>query len=824
MQQISEGKRQIIEGQRKITEGKQSLGVLDDAADVLDNGDGVLGNGDGVLGNEAVGKEQLAGGKNDRRDKSPKLKTNIKADCAAVGTSSKGENRNNKKRNDVGGNVLNAEDVERSPVRAEQTMRERPEGEAKGLIFPSDIKLIYGSITITDRKENPNVKKKVTALFSKNLYDVVLLYYEMHFYNNIDSFQVDVNVYEIYNDLICLIDELYSMYIIDSEKKQSCYVSGDMVERYLSRELSGGWTERTQEELLQEYYILKGDRNILFINFKLMKMVYLSAVFDLEFFGDVCQERVFLSEGGPISGDKGVHGSSGVDSVRGCSSDIDVCSVSCSSGDTPVDNGDRRAAPPGRAIEAPWHDNRGEKKKSNKKKGISKRADRRSDRREITSPVLKSEALRHQDGKSMEANAGREDEEEEVFPIEETSPVEEAPPFEESYIREDQKLCYRILCDEQPYKALLIKDELNLSSSDDGDSYHEGATTSVKEVTSSSPLRGVEQNRATALSIDSSVNLGSLANLTISSNITSLGNVLSCASAEGSHPASSENERDSITQGRHSRVYTKSKRNKGILSYASPHEKSISIPKDILNITSLLSTPILSLSNLKSLNQVNFSYGYSRTKKELYNYCYAYLVSIHNGYDVIPMEGYKFRPIIIDGANVSAKVIHKPISNVVDSDMSIIYDCFLLHEAYVFFKRKKVDDIIIVLNPVTKKGEEYFLGNKKVCNYSYLESLIKQNAILICNEKYYHSYKGDVVKRRTYDDVLILELASHRNGCVISNDNYTDIEADTACEEIKHVISHYVVKHHYDKHTGFGLDMTKKPLKFVLNSLFQKID
>ncbi|KJP88362.1 hypothetical protein AK88_01978 [Plasmodium fragile] len=754
--QINEGKRQISEGRRKIIEGKQSLGVLDKAA----------------------------AGTNDQSDNSPNWKTDTGEDCSLADTP-KGDNRSNKKRDDVGGNVLSAANEERSPDGAE--------GEAKGLIFPSDIKLIYGSITTTDKNKTPHVQKKVTALLSKNLYDVVLLYYEMHFYNNIDSFQVDVNVYEIYNDLICLIDELYSMYIIDSEKKKnSCWMYEGMAERYLSMELSGGCTERTQEELLQEYYILKGDRNILFINFKLMKMVYLSAVFDLEFFGDVCEESVFLSDGGPISADRagiGQSPSSGVGCGVGCG--VDLCCVNCGGSVTPAHSSDGSSGSPDRAIEAPRHDNRGDKKKSNKKKGISKRADRRSDRREIPSPVLKSEVLRYHDRMSTGGAAGREEQSEEICPVEEAPPFEEPPAFEEAYIREDQKLCYRILCDEQPYKALLIKDELNLSSSDEVESYPGGSSTPIKEVvTSSSASRGVLQNEATALSVDSS-----------------------------------DNEKDSVSQERHSRVYTKSKRNKGILSYASPHEKSISIPKDILNITSLLSTPILSMSNIKSLNQVNFSYGHSSTKKDLYNYCYAYLVSIHNGYDVIPMEGYKFRPIIIDGANVSAKVIHhNNISNVVDTDMSIIYDCFLLHEAYVFFKRKKVDDIIIVLNPVTKKGEEYFLGNKKVCNYSYLENLIKQNAILICNEKYYHSYKGDVVKRRTYDDVLILELASHRNGCVISNDNYTDIEADTACEEIKHVIAHYVVKHHYDKHNGFGLDMTKKPLKFVLNSLFQKMN
>ncbi|ANQ06200.1 Uncharacterized protein PCOAH_00005850 [Plasmodium coatneyi] len=766
LQQISEGKRKISEGRRKIIEGKQSLRVQDNVAGVLDK--------------VVAGQDQLAGGQNDRRDRSPKFRAGIKADCEADGKT-EGEIWNNKKRDDISGNILSATNVDRSPFRAE--------GEGKGLIFPSDIKLIYGSITTTDREKTPNVQKKVTALFSKNLYDVVVLYYEMHFYNNIDSFQVDVNVYEIYNDLICLIDELYSMYITDSEKKKkSSYMYEDMEERYLSGELCGGWTERTQEELLQEYYILKGDRNTLFINFKLMKMVYLSAVFDLEFFGDVCQESVFLSEGGPISEDAGVAAIDAVDAAA--TSATNTCNQLVGS--------------PGRAVEAPRHDNRGDRKKSNKKKGISKRADRRSDRREIPSPVLKLDMVRYQDRNSMTGGAMPEvEEEEEVFPLGEVPPFEETFPVGETYIREDQKLCYRILCDEQPYKALLIKDELNLSSSDDGENYHGGVSASM----------GVVQNTGTPLSVHSGVvNLGSLVNRA------------SGGSAAESPPTSSENDKDSITQERHSRVYTKSKRNKGILSYASPHEKSVSIPKDILNITSLLSTPILSMSNIKSLNQVNFSYGYSQTKKDLYNYCYAYLVSIHNGYDVIPMEGYKFRPIIIDGANVSAKVIQKHVSNVLDADMSIIYDCFLLHEAYVFFKRKKVDDIIIVLNPVTKKGEEYFLGNKKVCNYSYLENLIKQNAILICNEKYYHSYKGDVVKRRTYDDVLILELASHRNGCVISNDNYTDIEADTACEEIKHVISHYVVKHHYDKHNGFGLDMTKKPLKFVLNSLFQKIN
>lgn len=192
-------------------------------------------------------------------------------------------------------------------------------------------------------------------------------------------------------------------------------------------------------------------------------------------------------------------------------------------------------------------------------------------------------------------------------------------------------------------------------------------------------------------------------------------------------------------------------------------EKPLNIPKEILNITALLSSPILTTYNIKPICQVKFNYGYNNTKQGLYNYCYSYLIRIHEGFDIFPMEGFKFRSIVIDGANVCAKVINEKSYNFFDKNLTTVYDCSLLNEVYLYFKKKNVHDIVIVLNSVTKKGNEYFLRNKKLFNYSCLENLIKLNVILISNEKYYQSEKWGVIKQRTYDDVVILQLAAHKS-------------------------------------------------------------
>ncbi|SBS80192.1 hypothetical protein POVCU2_0003880 [Plasmodium ovale curtisi] len=725
---------------------------------------------------------------------------------------------------------------------------ESTDEDIKNIVFPSDIRLIYGSLSKVKKKKCKELENKFTAMFNINLFNVVVLYYELYFYNNVDNFRVDVNFYEIYNDLICLIDELFSLHNANMWSEMGSCAGSSVGGGVVGNPSSGSEKALTHLDILHErhlldYKLLGGDKNTLFLNFGKMKMKYFSVEFDMVFFCEWYEEDASLVDGvGTImesnSSRRVAGGNVHVDcggnirseykdiitpSTPGCSF---LWTIGCKkkrSNIRCVDRSDDKSSSGDSD-----RNNSGGLDGSNPGGSKDDASEGEHGKRECTNDFL-----------FEGENALGENE----MTCKEVLRLKE----EEDYIKGDRKLCYRILCEEQPYKALLLKGDLNLSSSNGLDKEWERDATHAKKVaTGVTPnwkhnldnLHGAaEKDNLHAATEKDNLHAATEDNLHAATEKDNIH-----AATETKNPSNATNMdilpinviiRPSGESGElhrrmeirnDERIWGKNS-NDSDMSQFSPRTKSACIPKEILNITSLLSSPVLSIHNIKSLSNVNFLHGYNNNKKELYNYCYSYLIRIYNGFDIVPMEGYKFRSIIIDGANVCAKIIdNRHGSHLWDPDVEIVYDCFLLHEAYSFFKKKNVQDIIIVLNPVKKKDGEYFLGNKKLCNYSYLEDLIKLNAILISNEKIYHSRRGRIIKRRTYDDVLILQLASHRNGCVISNDNYADIGNKKLHQnEIKDIISHHVVKHGYDKKKGFYLDLTKKPLKFILNSLFQKI-
>ncbi|CXI49251.1 conserved Plasmodium protein, unknown function [Plasmodium berghei] len=664
----------------------------------------------------------------------------------------------------------------------------------KNLIFPLDIKLIYGRLSKIKCKKIDKTKDDFTSVLSGALHNVVILYYEIYFYNHIDDFKVDVNFYEIYNDIICLVDELLGLHRSHLEKtalSEICEKKDYNSDRHSNNKNKKVYFEKPKDDNLLDYK-LDGDENIVHLNFKKMKMKYLSVEIDIIFFCEWHHDNILTSK---ESSSKYYNSYNKIimnnmnnfelnDAIYNNNFGIDVSDD--------MDNGLGNCLPQvcekGNNFTLP---NKSLKKKNKNKNGnIIESNNNDNEKKRLIPDKIESNKPNINNSKkeiNLKSNNSKK--------LNKVEDKKVDPLKNDKYLKEDRRLCYNLLCKEQPYKAFLLKNTFNFSESDEEDNTKEIINDSLKR--ECTDILGVEERTPINMLATGKEN-----------------------SEKRGTPANNNNNRG-IKNG--SGNYNENL----VDGYSIGSKKLIHIPKDILNITSLLNSPILSLRNIKSFNDVNFPYGYKNSeKKKIYDYCYSYLNKIHNGYDIIPIEGYKFRSIIIDGANVCAKVINNKNSQYYfdNGEIEIIYDCYILYEAYRFFKKNNVGDIIIVLNPVMKQGNEYYLRKKKVSNYTYLEKLIKLNVILISNEKYYHTPKGEVVKRRTYDDVLILEVALHKKGCVISNDNYTDIWIRTLNrKEIQDVISYYVIKHNYDKNRGFSLDLTKKPLKYILNSLFQKV-
>ncbi|CAD2089900.1 NYN domain-containing protein, putative [Plasmodium vinckei lentum] len=661
------------------------------------------------------------------------------------------------------------------------------EEDIKNLIFPLDIKLIYVRLSKIKSKKIDKTKDDFTTVLSEALHNVIILYYELYFYNHIDNFKVDVNFYEIYNDIVCLVDELLGLHrahlekngLSETNEKKDCNSSKHPNNKNKKKDI-----EKLKDDDLLDYK-LDGDENVVHINFKKMKMKYLSVEIDIIFFCEWHNDNILTSKENPSKyynsynkiivnnmnnlelSDSIYNTNIGIDVSDDMNNELGNCLPQ-------VCEKENDFTLPNKSIK--------KKKKSNNRNTISNNNDGNEKKKGIPDKIESNKPNINNSKKEINLKSNNS---KQINKIEDKK-VE--PIKNDKHLKEDRRLCYNLLCKEQPYKAFLLKDTFDFSKSDEEDNTKEITNDSLKR--ECTDMLGVEERAHINMFAPEKEN-----------------------SEKRSPPANNNNR--GVNNGNF------------VEGYSAGNKKLTHLPKEILNITSLLSNPILSLRNIKNFNDVNFPYGYKNSeKKSIYDYCYSYLNKIHNGYDIVPIEGYKFRSIIIDGANVCAKVINNKNSQYYfdNGEIEIIYDCYTLYEAYLFFKKINVEDIIIVLNPVMKQGNEYYLRKKKVFNYTYLEKLIKLNVILISNEKYYHSNKGEVVKRRTYDDVLILELALHKKGCVISNDNYADIWMRTSNrKEIQDIISYYVIKHNYDKNRGFSLDLTKKPLKYILNSLFQKV-
>ncbi|CDU84895.1 hypothetical protein YYC_03249 [Plasmodium yoelii 17X] len=720
----------------------------------------------------------------------------------------KNNNNNNNHLNNSGNDeitecVLNVEDDKTGEIENISMDDE----DIKNLIFPLDIKLIYGRLSKIKSKKIDKTKDDFTSVLSEALHNVVILYYELYFYNHIDNFKVDVNFYEIYNDIICLVDELLGLHRSHLEKIALSETGEKMdynSDRHPNNKNKKVDFEKPKDDNLLDYK-LDGDENIVHLNFKKMKMKYLSVEIDMIFFCEWHHDNILTSKESPSkyynSYNKIIINNMNNfelnDAIYNNNFGIDVSDD--------MNNGLGNCLPQvcekGNDFTLP-NNSLKKKKKNNDRNTIENNNDDNEKKRLIPDKI---ESNKPDINNSKKENNLKSNNSKKLNKVEDKK-VE--PLKNDKYLKEDKRLCYNLLCKEQPYKAFLLKNTFNFSESDEEDNTKEIINDSLKR--ECTDVLGVEEKQPINMLATGKENSEKRATSANNSNSNNNNNSNSNSNNNRGVKSVSGNYNENLVDG---------------CSIGS--KKLIYIPKEILNITSLLNSPILSLRNIKSFNDVNFPYGYKNSeKKSIYDYCYSYLNKIHNGYDIIPIEGYKFRSIIIDGANVCAKVINNKNSQYYfdNGEIEIIYDCYILYEAYLFFKKNNVEDIIIVLNPVMKQGNEYYLRKKKVFNYPYLEKLIKLNVILISNEKYYHTSKGEVVKRRTYDDVLILEVALHKKGCIISNDNYTDIWMNTLDrKEIQNVISYYVIKHNYDKNTGFSLDLTKKPLKYILNSLFQKV-
>ncbi|CAD2089890.1 NYN domain-containing protein, putative [Plasmodium vinckei brucechwatti] len=667
------------------------------------------------------------------------------------------------------------------------------EEDIKNLIFPLDIKLIYVRLSKIKSKKIDKTKDDFTTVLSEALHNVIILYYELYFYNHIDNFKVDVNFYEIYNDIVSLVDELLGLHrahlekngLSETNEKKDWKSGKNPNNKNKKKDI-----EKLKDDDLLDYK-LDGDENIVHLNFKKMKMKYLSVEIDIIFFCEWHKDNILTSKENPSKyynsynkiivnnmnnlelNDSIYNTNLGIDVSNDMNNGLDNCLPQ-------VCEKENDFTLPNKSIK--------KKKKSNNRNILDNNNDGNEKKRDIPDKIENNKPNINNSKKEINLKSNNSKQINKI----ENKQVE--PIKNDKYLKEDRRLCYNLLCKEQPYKAFLLKDTFDFSKSDEEDNTKEITNNSLKR--ECTDMLGVEERTHINMFAPGKEN-----------------------SEKRDPPANNNNRGVNNGSGNYNGNFVE-----GCLA---GNKKLTHLPKEILNITSLLSNPILSLRNIKNFNDVNFPYGYKNSeKKSIYDYCYSYLNKIHNGYDIIPIEGYKFRSIIIDGANVCAKVINNKNSQYYfdNGEIEIIYDCYTLYEAYLFFKKINVEDIIIVLNPVMKQGNEYYLRKKKVFNYAYLEKLIKLNVILISNEKYYHSNKGEVVKRRTYDDVLILELALHKKGCVISNDNYADIWMRTSNrKEIQDIISYYVIKHNYDKNRGFSLDLTKKPLKYILNSLFQKV-
>ncbi|KEG01685.1 NYN domain-containing protein, putative [Plasmodium vinckei vinckei] len=667
------------------------------------------------------------------------------------------------------------------------------EEDIKNLIFPLDIKLIYVRLSKIKSKKINKTKDDFTSVLNEALHNVIILYYELYFYNHIDNFKVDVNFYEIYNDIICLVDELLGLHRTHLEKngltetgeKKDCNSGKHSNNKNKKKDI-----EKVKDDDLLDYK-LDGDENVVHLNFKKMKMKYLSVEIDIIFFCEWHHDNILTSKENPSkyynSYNKiivnNMNNLEQNDPIYNTNIGIDVSDdMNNVLGNSlpQVCEKENDFTLPNKSIK--------KKKKSNNHNTIGNNNDDNEKKKDIPDKIESNKASINKPKKEINLKSNNS---KQINKIEDKK-VE--PIKNDKYLKEDRRLCYNLLCKEQPYKAFLLKDTFDFSKSDEEDNTKEIANDSLK--IECADMLGIEERAHINMFAPGKEN-----------------------SEKRAPPENNNNRGVNNGSGNYNGNFVE--------GYSAGNKKLTHIPKEIVNITALLSNPILSLRNIKNFNDVNFPYGYKNSeKKGIYDYCYSYLNKIHNGYDIIPIEGYKFRSIIIDGANVCAKVINNKNSQYYfdNGEIEIVYDCYILYEAYLFFKKINVEDIIIVLNPVMKQGNEYYLRTKKVFNYTYLEKLIKLNVILISNEKYYHSNKGEIVKRRTYDDVLILELALHKKGCVISNDNYADIWMRTSNrKEIQDIISYYVVKHNYDKNRGFSLDLTKKPLKYILNSLFQKV-
>ncbi|SBS81900.1 conserved Plasmodium protein, unknown function [Plasmodium malariae] len=378
--------------------------------------------------------------------------------------------------------------------------------EVKNVVFPSDIKLIYGSLSKVKKKKSwKKIGNKYTTLFNKNMYNVVMLYYELYFYNNIDNFEIDVNFYEIYKDLICLIDELFSLHNEDIEKDKK------MNSRSHSSSRSGNnnTNERMEKGVddvvhtlcdVLDYKFLQGDSNTLYLNFKKMKMKYYSVEFDMNFScGFYKNDDNILFEGLDIYADnsgcrtvvgtaKDTHGGTAAE-ARDDHKNINKRDDSKLNNDNDGDrnsahtcvrtNGLNCSCTSGLNSRRCGKDNdhlllySGGRKKGGvksceakqwyyKKKDESKREDCCvSEKSKGTNVFEETGRVRYNISNYHNNSDDRLSLEQKNFEIMNELRTEETIFINnEDYIKKDRKMCYDILYKEQPYKALLLKDRL----------------------------------------------------------------------------------------------------------------------------------------------------------------------------------------------------------------------------------------------------------------------------------------------------------------------------------------------------------------------------
>lgn len=657
---------------------------------------------------------------------------------------------------------------------------------------PDRIVAIYGSLAYIENKELYEMEEYPKIRLNNQLFQVIRMFYEYYFLYDHDHFTIKLIFYGIEKDVICLIDEIFTKYNHSLEQKLG----------FGENEIS---SEKYDKYVLNDKTLLKCEA--ILVNFKHMEMKYGSIVLDLSFF-DKNHKELF-------------------DSLK------------TKKGETRKKNSKDHFTPEKKVdvkdVEnfVMMHYEKNQTQKTNMELDLKKDSKHKGKKENKKGKISKKDPINVKD-----------------HSLRDSSPVvgEESLVLDE---KEQSRLAYQFLLEVEPYKALLLKERI-FSEEDSSSTKKIPEQTSVPLKKKDIKTRSVVYKPTNDEGTRSGTNEYKNFNATVNYPNNKINNRLKTRSTNFRKPTyvnedfadMNLNSEDNL---KIEREYVKEIENlmnnsgKGLEMLGSPFLATYSkiIPKEINNVCAMLSSPTLIVHNIKSMSQVNFPFQCNRAKKAMYEYFCSYLMDFSGGLNIYPLQGLSFRSIIIDGANVCARSVHnkrkfdeKNIEynyknfknydyyNTQSGFESIIFDCSFLHEAYLFFKKRNVNDIVIVLNPITKKGDEYYLGTKRVLNYSYLKDLIKLNVIMISHDKYYNRYNGDFLKIRTYDDILMLQIAHHRRGCIISNDNFSDIKQYSTSEEIKTVIKHFVVKHCYDYEKKFHLEVRNKPLKEILNALF----